>query len=73
MNDLMVHKGSIAVDGASLTLVDVEMGRFSVMLIPHTLAHTTLGFKAVGDSVNLEADLIAKHVQKLFANLSVKI
>jgi riboflavin synthase len=73
LDDLMVHKGSIAVDGVSLTLVDVEKGRFSVMLIPHTLAHTTLGFKEVGATVNLEADLLAKHVRKLFANLSIKI
>jgi riboflavin synthase len=73
LDELMVHKGSIAVDGVSLTLVDVEPGKFSVMLIPHTLAHTTLGFKDVGDPVNLEADLIAKHVKKLFANLSIEI
>jgi riboflavin synthase len=57
------------VDGVSLTLVDVRPGRFSVMLIPHTLAHTTLGTKPVGAAVNLECDLIAKHVQKLFRNL----
>jgi riboflavin synthase len=73
LDELMVHKGSIAIDGVSLTLVDVEKGRFSVMLIPHTLAHTTLGFKNVGDAVNLEADLLAKHVRKLFANLAIKI
>ena len=73
LDDLMVIKGSIAVDGVSLTLVDVEPGRFSVMLIPHTLAHTTLGIKRPGVTVNLEADLLAKHVQKLLANLSVKL
>ena len=60
----MVSKGSVAVDGVSLTLVDVEDGRFSVALIPHTLAHTTLGFKQPGDAVNLETDLLAKYVQK---------
>ncbi len=60
----MVSKGSVAVDGVSLTLVDVEDGRFSVALIPHTLAHTTLGFKRPGDPVNLETDLLAKYVQK---------
>jgi riboflavin synthase len=58
----MVSKGSIAVDGVSLTLVDVEPGRFSVALIPHTLASTTLGFKEKGASVNLETDIIAKLV-----------
>ena len=59
---LMVPKGSIAVDGISLTLVNVESERFSVMLIPHTQAVTTLGFKKPGDAVNLEADMLAKHV-----------
>ena len=62
---LMVPKGSIAVDGVSLTLVNVESERFSVMLIPHTQAVTTLGFKKAGDAVNLEADMLAKHVAKL--------
>jgi riboflavin synthase len=60
----MVPKGSIAVDGISLTLVDVKADRFSVMLIPHTLTATTLGFKRAGDSVNLETDLLAKYVQR---------
>lgn len=64
-DELMVPKGSIAVDGVSLTLVGVEPGRFTVMLIPHTLSVTTLGPKPVGGSVNLEFDLLAKHVQKL--------
>jgi riboflavin synthase len=62
---LMVPKGSIAVDGVSLTLVNVEADRFSVMLVPHTQAMTTLGFKQPGDLVNLEADMLAKHVAKL--------
>ena len=61
----VVPKGSIAVDGVSLTLVDVDPGGFSVMLIPHTLAVTTLGGLAPGDRVNIEADMIAKHVAKL--------
>ena len=60
----MVSKGSVAVDGISLTLVDVERERFSVALIPHTLEHTTLGFKVVGSPVNLESDLLAKYVWK---------
>jgi riboflavin synthase len=62
---LMVPKGSIAVDGVSLTLVNVESERFSVMLIPHTQSATTLGIKRVGDPVNLEADMLARHVAKL--------
>ncbi len=60
----MVTKGSVAVDGISLTVVDVEDERFSVALIPHTLAVTTLGFKEVGAAVNLETDLLAKYVWK---------
>lgn len=61
----MVEKGSIAVDGISLTLVKVERTRFQVMLIPHTLAMTTLGRREVGDEVNIETDILAKYVQKL--------
>ena len=64
----MVSKGSVAVDGVSLTLVDVEDGRFSVALIPHTLSLTTLGFKRPGDAVNLETDLLAKYVQKCLSS-----
>ena len=60
----MVPKGSIAIDGISLTLVDVLSDRFSLMLIPHTLSLTTLGFKKTGDAVNLETDMLAKYVQK---------
>lgn len=67
---LLVPKGSVAVDGVSLTVVDVKAGKFSVMLIPHTRAHTTLGLKAPGAAVNLEFDLLAKHVQKLFTHMS---
>lgn len=64
---LMVPKGSIAVDGVSLTLVDVTADGFSVMLIPHTLAVTTLGTLRVGDRVNIETDMLARHVAKLMA------
>lgn len=62
---LMVAKGSVAVDGISLTLVNVEQDRFSVALIPHTLAATTLGDRGVGDPVNIETDILGKYVQKL--------
>ena len=72
-NELLVLKGSIAIDGVSLTLANVEPAQLSVMLIPHTLAHTTLGNKTVGDRVNLEFDLLAKHVQKLFQALTVTV
>lgn len=65
----MVPKGSIAVDGVSLTLVDVKSDRFSVALIPHTLAVTTLGHKVIGALVNLETDLFAKYVAKYLDTL----
>jgi riboflavin synthase len=68
---LLVGKGSVAVDGVSLTVVDAKSDRFSVMLIPHTREHTTLGRKKPGAAVNLEFDLIAKHVQKLFQRMSI--
>lgn len=60
----VVSKGSIAVDGTSLTVVDVTDTEFSVALIPHTLEVTTLGQLRCGDEVNLETDLLAKYVQR---------
>jgi len=63
----VVEKGSIAVEGASLTLAGVDDGGFSVALIPHTLAETTLGELAPGASVNLEVDVLAKYVERLLA------
>jgi riboflavin synthase len=63
----MAAKGSIAVAGVSLTLVDVSADEFSVALIPHTLAQTTLGGLEVGDRVNLETDLLAKYVEQQIA------
>ena len=61
----LVDKGSITVDGISLTVVTVAAGKFSVSLIPETLARTTLGLKQPGDVVNLEVDVIAKYVEKM--------
>lgn len=63
----LVGKGSVAVDGVSLTVVEVEEDRFSVALIPHTLETTTLGTRLPGDAVNIETDLLAKYVEKLVA------
>ena len=60
----MASKGSIAVDGVSLTLVDVTERSFSVALIPHTLEVTTLGKLSVGSRVNLETDVLAKYVER---------
>jgi riboflavin synthase len=64
LTDQLVSKGSVAVDGVSLTVVNVERGRFSVALVPHTLDVTTLGVRTPGDSVNLETDILGKYVQK---------
>jgi riboflavin synthase len=61
----LVPKGSITVDGISLTVVEVGDDWFTVSLIPETLARTTLGFKQPGDVVNLEVDVIAKYVEKM--------
>lgn len=63
----LAGKGSVAVDGVSLTVVDVDATTFSVALIPHTLAGTTLGELTVGNSVNLETDLIFKYVARWLA------
>jgi len=64
----MVPKGSVAVDGVSLTVVAIEGDRFSVALIPHTLTVTTLGKRNRGDLVNLETDILGKYVQRLMSN-----
>jgi riboflavin synthase len=61
----LVEKGSIAVDGVSLTVSALREGGFEVSLIPETLGRTTLGQAAVGQAVNLEADILAKHVERL--------
>lgn len=62
---LVARKGSIAIDGVSLTVSDIGTDWFEVSLIPETLAATTLGAKAVGDSVNIETDIIARHVERM--------
>jgi len=61
----VVEKGSIAVAGVSLTVNAVDASGFSVAIIPHTRDHTTLGDLVVGDRINLEVDILAKHVEKL--------
>lgn len=61
----LVAKGSITIDGVSLTLAEVGRTSFQVALIPHTLAATTLGALAVGDAVNVEVDVVAKYVERL--------
>jgi len=61
----LVEKGSVALDGISLTCFGIKGRRFSVELIPHTLKVTTLGHKQVGDQVNFESDMLVKYVEKM--------
>lgn len=63
--DFLVEKGSVAVDGISLTVVDVLRDSFTVVIIPHTARATTIGAKGPGSRVNLEADIIGKYVKRL--------
>ncbi len=63
----VVEKGSMTVDGVSLTVASVSSDTFGVALIPTTLAHTTLGFREPGDAVNIEVDVLAKYVERLTA------
>ncbi len=63
----VIKKGSIAIDGISLTVADVDRAGFSIAMIPHTAKLTTLGFKSAGDSVNLESDIIGKYVERLLS------
>jgi riboflavin synthase len=62
--DFLVEKGSVAVDGISLTVVDVLRDGFSVVIIPHTARMTTIGYKDAGDTLNLEVDILGKYVSK---------
>ncbi len=61
----VVEKGSVAVEGVSLTVADLDDGRFTVALIPFTLEATNLGSKRVGDPVNVEVDVMAKYAERL--------
>ena len=63
----VVHKGSITVDGVSLTVAEVRDDGFDVAVIPHTLAVTTLGSRRTGERVNLECDVLAKYVERLMS------
>lgn len=67
----LIPKGSVAIDGISLTIVDCQREEFSVVVIPHTAAKTTLGKKKVGDQVNLEVDLLAKYIEKFMRHQEV--
>ncbi|MGE5041293.1 MAG: riboflavin synthase [Candidatus Levyibacteriota bacterium] len=61
----IIYKGSVAVNGVSLTIVEVRQDSFTISLIPHTLTHTNLGQLQIGDTVNIEVDMIAKYLEKL--------
>jgi len=64
ITDFLVEKGSVAVDGISLTVVDILKDSFTLVIIPHTAKLTTLGFKGSGDTVNIEVDILGKYVAK---------
>lgn len=68
----MIAKGSVAVDGVSLTVVDAGIQSFSTALIPYTLRHTTFGTLKKGDRVNIEVDQVAKYIEKYVKLLSPK-
>ena len=69
LSKYMIEKGSVAVDGISLTINRCDRGSFEVSIIPHTAGLTTIGFKKPGDRVNIETDMIGKYVEK-FINQS---
>lgn len=71
ITEMMIEKGSVALDGVSMTVVDVEEGRFSVCCIPHTLEITTLGKKGEGDKVNIEIDMVGKWVKKILKGMDL--
>ncbi len=67
LTNMMIKKGSVAIDGISLTIVELKEKLFSVALIPFTLSETTLGFKNVGQKVNIETDMLGKWVKRVLA------
>ena len=72
LDRFLVYKGSISIDGISLTIAALEADVLAVTIIPHTWRNTTLGGYRVGARVNLECDVLAKHVEKLLAKLDLK-
>ena len=72
LDPYLVYKGSIAIDGISLTIAAIESGVLGVTIIPHTFRNTTLGGYRPGARVNLECDILAKHVEKLLRRLDLK-
>lgn len=72
LDPFLVHKGSIAIDGISLTIAEIEGDLVSVTIIPHTYRNTTLAGYQPGSKINLECDVLAKHVEKLLRKLDLK-
>jgi len=72
LDPFLVYKGSIAIDGISLTIAALDAGVLSVTIIPHTYRNTTLGGYQPGSRVNIECDILAKHVEKLVRSLDLK-
>ena len=72
LDPYLVYKGSIAIDGISLTVASIQSGVLSVTIIPHTFRNTTLAGYRPGARVNLETDILAKHVEKLLQRLDLK-
>ena len=72
LDPYLVFKGSVAIDGISLTIAAIESGVLSATIIPHTFRNTTLGGYQMGARVNLETDILAKHVEKLLRRLDLK-
>jgi riboflavin synthase len=72
LDPFLVYKGSIAIDGISLTIAQLEAGILSVTIIPHTFKNTTLGGYRPGAKINLECDVLAKHVEKLLRKIEVR-
>jgi riboflavin synthase len=68
----LVYKGSIAIDGISLTIASIDSHILSVTVVPHTYQNTTLGARLPGDRVNLECDMLAKHVEKLLSSSTLR-
>lgn len=68
----VIPKGSIAIEGVSLTIGEVDKDTFSIYLIPHTLKNTTLGFRNVGDKINIEFDILCKYVMNYFSKADKK-
>ncbi|MBM7704702.1 riboflavin synthase [Metabacillus iocasae] len=71
LREFMMLKGSVSVDGTSLTIFGLTANSFTISLIPHTVAHTVIGYKQRGDSVNIECDMLAKYIKEMMTKKEV--